>query len=83
MDLGSTLQHAATLMLTGMVVVFVFLTILVGLVKLMSRLIPEELPPQATATTPPLQVTIMARYPGKPLPLFQLLFINIVIVSAS
>lgn len=53
MDLGSTLQHAATLMLTGMVVVFVFLTILVGLVKLMSRLIPEELPPQATTATPP------------------------------
>ncbi|CZF78617.1 oxaloacetate decarboxylase subunit gamma [Grimontia marina] len=53
MDLGSTLQHAATLMLTGMVVVFIFLTILVGLVKLMSRLVPEELPPQATTTTTP------------------------------
>lgn len=53
MDLGSTLQQAATLMLTGMVVVFIFLTILVGLVKLMSRLVPEELPPQATTTTTP------------------------------
>ncbi|MBV7297751.1 oxaloacetate decarboxylase subunit gamma [Enterovibrio paralichthyis] len=53
MDLGSTLQQAAALMITGMLVVFIFLTVLVGLVKLMSRLVPEELPPQATTTTTP------------------------------
>ncbi|MDD1791831.1 oxaloacetate decarboxylase subunit gamma [Enterovibrio makurazakiensis] len=55
MDLGSTLEQAATLMFTGMAVVFVFLTILIALVNLMSRLVPEELPPQVTSTTTPNQ----------------------------
>ncbi|WP_407331295.1 oxaloacetate decarboxylase subunit gamma [Enterovibrio sp. 27052020O] len=55
MDLGSTLEQAATLMLTGMAVVFIFLTILIVLVNLMSRLVPEELPPQAASTTTPNQ----------------------------
>ncbi|NOH82026.1 oxaloacetate decarboxylase subunit gamma [Vibrio sp. RE86] len=43
-NIGSLLVDAATLMLTGMVVVFIFLTILVYLVRLMSKLVPEEVP---------------------------------------
>ena len=43
-NIGSLLVDAATLMLTGMVVVFLFLTILVYLVRLMSKLVPEEVP---------------------------------------
>ncbi|WP_375321827.1 oxaloacetate decarboxylase subunit gamma [Aliivibrio logei] len=45
-DIGSLLGEAATLMLTGMGVVFAFLTILVYLVRLMSRLLPVELAPK-------------------------------------
>ncbi|NRF65303.1 oxaloacetate decarboxylase subunit gamma [Vibrio coralliilyticus] len=48
-NIGSLLVDAATLMLTGMAVVFIFLTILVYLVRLMSKLVPEEvLEPIAT-----------------------------------
>ncbi len=43
-NIGSLLGDAATLMLTGMAVVFVFLTILVYLVRLMSKLVPQEVP---------------------------------------
>ncbi|WP_394247621.1 oxaloacetate decarboxylase subunit gamma [Vibrio profundi] len=43
-NIGSLLGDAATLMLTGMSVVFIFLTILVYLVRLMSKLVPEEVP---------------------------------------
>lgn len=43
-NIGSLLVDAATMMLTGMVVVFLFLTILVYLVRLMSKLVPEEVP---------------------------------------
>lgn len=43
-DIGSLLEQAAALMITGMAVVFVFLTILVYLVRLMSSLVPEEVP---------------------------------------
>ncbi|WP_070963140.1 oxaloacetate decarboxylase subunit gamma [Vibrio sonorensis] len=43
-NIGSLLVDAATLMATGMVVVFLFLTILVYLVRLMSSLVPEETP---------------------------------------
>ena len=43
-NIGSLLVDAATLMLTGMTVVFIFLTILVYLVRLMSKLVPEEVP---------------------------------------
>ncbi|EGU49428.1 oxaloacetate decarboxylase subunit gamma [Vibrio orientalis CIP 102891 = ATCC 33934] len=43
-NIGSLLVDAATLMLTGMIVVFIFLTILVYLVRLMSKLVPEEVP---------------------------------------
>jgi oxaloacetate decarboxylase gamma subunit len=49
-NIGSQLIDAATLMATGMMVVFVFLTILVFLVKLMSSLVPQEVP--QVATTP-------------------------------
>ncbi|WP_038176123.1 MULTISPECIES: oxaloacetate decarboxylase subunit gamma [Vibrio] len=42
--IGSLLVDAATLMFTGMSVVFIFLTILVYLVRLMSKLVPEEAP---------------------------------------
>ena len=43
-DIGSLLGEAAILMLTGMAVVFIFLTILIYIVKLMSNLVPEETP---------------------------------------
>jgi oxaloacetate decarboxylase gamma subunit len=43
-NIGSLLGDAAALMFTGMAVVFVFLTILVYLVRLMSKLVPEEVP---------------------------------------
>ncbi len=43
-NIGSLLVDAATLMITGMAVVFTFLTILVYLVRLMSKLVPEETP---------------------------------------
>ncbi|MGF1764540.1 oxaloacetate decarboxylase subunit gamma [Aliivibrio kagoshimensis] len=41
-DIGSLMWEAAVLMLTGMSVVFVFLTTLVYIVRLMSKLVPEE-----------------------------------------
>ncbi len=43
-NIGSLLGDAATLMVTGMTVVFVFLTILVYLVRLLSKLVPQEVP---------------------------------------
>ncbi len=43
-NIGSLLVDAATLMVTGMGFVFLFLTILVYLVRLMSKLVPEEVP---------------------------------------
>ncbi|EKO3687139.1 oxaloacetate decarboxylase subunit gamma [Vibrio metschnikovii] len=48
-DIGSLLIDAATLMGTGMAVVFIFLTILVYLVRLMSTCLRDEALP---ATTP-------------------------------
>ena len=51
MNIGSLLGEAATLMITGMVVVFIFLTILVYLVRLLSKLVPKEKPEPITATT--------------------------------
>ncbi|ENM5773431.1 TPA: oxaloacetate decarboxylase subunit gamma [Vibrio mimicus] len=47
--IGSLLMDAATLMVTGMAVVFLFLTLLVYLVRLMSCVIPQEVP-EAAAT---------------------------------
>ncbi|MGD8174083.1 oxaloacetate decarboxylase subunit gamma [Vibrio sp. TRT 21S02] len=43
-NIGSLLVDAAAMMFTGMAVVFIFLTILVYLVRLMSKLVPEEVP---------------------------------------
>lgn len=40
--IGSLLLDAATLMVTGMAVVFLFLTLLVYLVQFMSRVIPAR-----------------------------------------
>ncbi|MDV7104482.1 oxaloacetate decarboxylase subunit gamma [Vibrio sp. TH_r3] len=51
-DIGSLLEQAATLMITGMAVVFLFLTILVYLVRFMSSMVPEETPEPIVA---PLQ----------------------------
>ena len=51
-DIGSLLEQAATLMITGMAVVFLFLTILVYLVRFMSSIVPEEIPEPIVA---PLQ----------------------------
>ncbi|MBL4828374.1 MAG: oxaloacetate decarboxylase subunit gamma [Aliivibrio sp.] len=45
-DIGSLMREAAILMVTGMSVVFVFLTTLIYIVRLISKLVPEELPPQ-------------------------------------
>ncbi|MCF9378625.1 oxaloacetate decarboxylase subunit gamma, partial [Vibrio parahaemolyticus] len=45
--IGSLLLDAATLMVTGMAVVFLFLTLLVYLVQFMSRVIPQEVPEAA------------------------------------
>ncbi len=56
-DIGSQLIDAATMMLTGMVVVFTFLTILVFLVRLMSKLAPKE-EPQPSAATQPVTNTV-------------------------
>lgn len=55
-DIGSLLIDAFTLMCTGMLVVFLFLTVLVYLVRLMSRLLPKETlqpisPPQLLSST--------------------------------
>ncbi|EKI0757732.1 TPA: oxaloacetate decarboxylase subunit gamma [Vibrio cholerae] len=47
--IGSLLLDAATLMVTGMAVVFLFLTLLVYLVQFMSCVIPQEVP-EAAAT---------------------------------
>jgi oxaloacetate decarboxylase gamma subunit len=43
-NIGSQLGDAAVLMGTGMTFVFLFLTILVFLVSLMAKLVPQELP---------------------------------------
>lgn len=51
-NIGSLLVDAASLMITGMSVVFIFLTILVFLVRLMSKLVPEEVPEPITTTNP-------------------------------
>jgi len=48
-NIGSLLGDAAVLMVTGMGVVFIFLTILVYLVRLMSALVPEDAPVPSTA----------------------------------
>ncbi|MFB9137102.1 oxaloacetate decarboxylase subunit gamma [Vibrio sp. AK197] len=47
-NIGSLLADAATLMVTGMAVVYLFLTVLVYLVQLMSKLVSEEQPEPAT-----------------------------------
>ncbi len=56
-NIGSLLGDAATLMITGMSVVFIFLTILVYLVRLMSKLVPEEVP-EPIAAPKKLKITI-------------------------
>ena len=48
-NIGSLLVDAATLMVTGMSVVFLFLTILVYLVRFMSKLVPQEVPEKLVA----------------------------------
>ena len=48
-NIGSLLFDAAALMITGMGSVFLFLTILVYLVQLMSRLLPEDAPEPVAA----------------------------------
>lgn len=44
-DLGSLLWEAATIMVTGMVVVFLFLSVLIVLVQLLAKIAPEDAPP--------------------------------------
>jgi oxaloacetate decarboxylase (Na+ extruding) subunit gamma len=48
-NIGSLLLDAATLMVTGMTVVFLFLTIMVYLVSFMSRMLPKEEPKSMVA----------------------------------
>ncbi|MBY8030891.1 oxaloacetate decarboxylase subunit gamma [Vibrio fluvialis] len=55
-NIGSLLVDAATLMVTGMSVVFLFLTILVYLVRFMSKLVPQEVPPSFVAPVPAKKV---------------------------
>jgi len=43
-NIGSLLFDAATLMVTGMAFVFLFLTLLVYLVTLMAKIVPQEQP---------------------------------------
>ncbi len=64
-NIGSLLVDAATLMITGMAVVFIFLTILVFLVRLMSKLVPEEVlePIAAPKTKTNIQSTSSAVSP--------------------
>ncbi|WP_299022119.1 oxaloacetate decarboxylase subunit gamma [uncultured Photobacterium sp.] len=56
-DLGSLLWEAATIMVTGMVVVFVFLSILILLVQLLAKVVPKEpeqdFHPQTASTVAP------------------------------
>ncbi|USD65688.1 oxaloacetate decarboxylase subunit gamma [Vibrio sp. SCSIO 43136] len=56
-NIGSQLGDAAAMMLTGMVVVFVFLTILVFLVRLMSSLVPADAPVENKPLARPAQNT--------------------------
>lgn len=51
-NIGTLLVDAATLMVTGMAVVYLFLTMLVYLVQLMSKLLPAEESP--APVSPPL-----------------------------
>ncbi|MDW6001778.1 oxaloacetate decarboxylase subunit gamma [Vibrio mangrovi] len=56
--IGSLLSEATTLMMTGMLVVFAFLTMMVFLVSLMSRLVPKETPPLSPAGSKSAQTPI-------------------------
>ncbi|MCG3721262.1 oxaloacetate decarboxylase subunit gamma [Vibrio cincinnatiensis] len=62
-DIGSLLIDAATLMMTGMIVVFLFLTILVYLVRLMSKLVPQEVPQPLVSPKKTIQPTSAALHP--------------------
>ncbi|MCG3730818.1 oxaloacetate decarboxylase subunit gamma [Vibrio cincinnatiensis] len=62
-NIGSLLVDAATLMITGMVVVFLFLTILVYLVRLMSKLVPQEVPQPIASPKKSIQPTSAAVHP--------------------
>lgn len=83
-NIGSLLVDAATLMLTGMAVVFIFLTILVYLVRLMSKLVPEEVPEPIAApkTNTNIQSTSSAVSP-QVVAAISLRFINIAPHSRS
>ncbi|MGF1693828.1 oxaloacetate decarboxylase subunit gamma [Photobacterium kagoshimensis] len=52
-DLGSVLVEAATIMITGMVVVFAFLSILIFLVQLLAKIAPAD--PEVVNTPTPAQ----------------------------
>lgn len=52
-SIGNLLWQAATIMVTGMGVVFLFLTIMVYLVTLMSKLVPKESLPEIVPRTKP------------------------------
>ncbi|MGC9422727.1 MULTISPECIES: oxaloacetate decarboxylase subunit gamma [Vibrio] len=59
-NIGSLLVDAATLMVTGMVVVFLFLTILVYLVRFMSKWVPQEVPQTIVSPKKSIQPTSAA-----------------------
>ncbi|MBY5947459.1 oxaloacetate decarboxylase subunit gamma [Photobacterium rosenbergii] len=56
-DLGPLLWEAATIMATGMVVVFLFLSILIYLVQLLAKIAPKETP-DAPAPRQPSPVAV-------------------------
>ncbi len=65
-NIGSLLFDAATLMITGMVFVFLFLTLLVYLVTLMAKIVPQEqpvVPPVPTNKNKPAQSSAQGTSP--------------------
>ncbi|MGF1739413.1 oxaloacetate decarboxylase subunit gamma [Photobacterium satsumensis] len=51
-DLGPLLWEAATIMVTGMVVVFLFLSTLIYLVQLLAKIAPKETPNVPASSQP-------------------------------
>ena len=55
-DLGTLLWEAATIMATGMVVVFLFLSTLIYLVQLLAKIAPKDTPSAAVPSPSPVAV---------------------------
>lgn len=59
-NIAELLQEAASLMAIGMAMVFLFLTLLIFVVRLMSRLAPQEQPPQFNTKPEPNTQSVSA-----------------------